>query len=110
MTVITINDRTRDQVIAEASLGSGVIQFEGYYYFDLDRVHLSHLKLTDRVYVCPYKGQALWFDLETEEGPIRDVAWVYQNPKPGFTQIKNKIGFYDGIRAGTIAEQSETGD
>jgi uncharacterized protein (DUF427 family) len=107
MTIVSISGTTRGEVIAEGELGQSVIQFEGYYYFDPDRVQMDHLVVTDRVYVCPYKGQAFWLDLETANGTIRDVAWVYHNPKPGYTQIKDRIGFYDGKRAGTIAMQHE---
>lgn len=109
MTIISISDTTRDEVIAEGALDQSVIQLEGYYYFDPDRVRMDHLILTERIYTCPYKGQALWLDLETAGGTIWDVAWVYRNPKPGYTQIKDRIGFYDGVRAGTAAVRREEG-
>jgi uncharacterized protein (DUF427 family) len=106
-TWITISDGTRGEIIAQAGLDHGVFTFEGNYYFDPERVTMDHLVVTERVYICPYKGRALWIDLQTEHGVIKDVAWVYHAPKPGYTQIAGKIGFYDGTRPGTVAERSE---
>ena len=103
MTTIIIKDRTRDEPIAEASLDIGAFKFEGNYYFTPDAVHMDHLIVTDRIYTCPYKGHANWIDLQTEQGVINDVAWVYPTPKPGYEQIAGYIGFYDGTRTGTEA-------
>jgi uncharacterized protein (DUF427 family) len=103
MTTITINDRTRNQAIAQALLDSGAFKFEGNYYFAPDKVQMDNLTVTDRIYTCPYKGFANWIDLQTEQGVIKDVAWVYPTPKPGYEQIAGHIGFYDGIRSGTEA-------
>jgi uncharacterized protein (DUF427 family) len=105
-TVVTIFERMHGEIIAQAELDNGVFGFEGNYYFDPERVTMDHLIVTDRVYICPYKGRALWIDLQVEGGPIQDVAWVYRDPKPGYTQIAGKIGFYDGTRPGTVAEHS----
>jgi uncharacterized protein (DUF427 family) len=101
MTIITIKDRTRNNVLAEASLDAGAFKFEGNYYFTPDAVDMEHLVVTDRIYICPYKGHANWIDLQTKEGVIKDVAWVYPTTKPGYEHIAGHIGFYDGIRTGT---------
>jgi uncharacterized protein (DUF427 family) len=103
MTTITIKDSSRDQAIAEAPLDAGAFKFEGNYYFSPDAVQMDHLIVTERIYTCPYKGHANWIDLQTEQGVIKDVAWVYPTPKPGYEHIAGHIGFYDGTRAGTSA-------
>ena len=106
MTTITIRDRSRNQAIAEALLDNGAFKFEGNYYFKPDAVDMAHLNVTDRIYTCPYKGLANWIDLQTDDGVIKDVAWVYPAPKPGYEHIAGQIGFYDGMRAGTEAVKS----
>lgn len=103
MTKVTIVDKEREQSIAQADLGSGALAFEGNYYFDPDKVNMENLVISDRIYTCPYKGYANWIDLKTPDGTINDVAWVYYDPKPSFTHIKGRIGFYSTNRAGTIA-------
>jgi uncharacterized protein (DUF427 family) len=108
MTTITIVDRIRTDKLAEAVVDQGVFKFEGNYYFAPDKVEMKNLVVTERLYSCPYKGLANWIDLQTADGVVKDVAWVYHNPKPGYTEIRGRIGFYDGTRPGTAAIKSET--
>jgi uncharacterized protein (DUF427 family) len=102
MTTVKILDNVHNAEIAEADLDQGdVFSFEGNYYFDAEKVNMDNLEVTDRIYTCPYKGQAKWIDLRTPDGVVKDVAWVYLDPKPGYTQIKGRIGFYSVPRPGT---------
>jgi uncharacterized protein (DUF427 family) len=103
MTTVKILDNQSDQAIAQGSLDQNVLAFEGNYYFDPDNVDMGNLVVTERIYTCPYKGQAKWIDLQTPDGVIKDVAWVYLDPKPGYSQIKGRIGFYSVPRTGTSA-------
>lgn len=107
MTVVTVVDKVDGSVLAEGNVGVDVQEFEGNLYFDPAAIKGERLVLTDRIYICPYKGQALWYDIVTEHGSIRDVAWVYPDPKPGFTHIKGKIGFYSTSRSATAVRWSE---
>jgi uncharacterized protein (DUF427 family) len=106
MITVIVTDIIRDTTLAQAELGSGALEFEGYYYFDRDKVNMENLVVTDRIYNCPYKGDAYWIDLKDRNDRVRpSVAWIYENPKPGYGHIKDKIGFYPGNRvaAGTRA-------
>lgn len=103
MTKVTIIDKDRQQPIAQGNLDADALAFEGNFYFDAENVNMENLIVTDRIYTCPYKGYANWIDLKTPDGVIKDVAWVYNDPKPGYTQIKGRIGFYSTNRAGTTA-------
>ena len=44
--------------------------------------------------VCEWKGTADYFDLVTPVGVVRDVAWSYPKPRPGFGAIAGLISFY----------------
>ena len=95
MTIISIESKDQGIVLAEAELGEGVIKFEGSYYFDPATVNMDVLDITDREYVCPYKGVANWIDMATENGKTgKEVAWVYPEPVSGFEQIAGRIAFY----------------
>jgi len=107
MTKVKIVDRVRNENLAQAELEHGVFKFEGNYYFEPDKVNMKNLVVTDRIYVCPYKGNANWVDLQTDQGVIKDVAWIYQDPKSGYGQIKDHLGFYDGSRQGTVAMRED---
>lgn len=101
---VTIKDKGDGKVIASGQTPSDVFGFEGNWYFDEQKVDMNRLTVTERTYTCPYKGTCFWIDLESPDGTIRNVAWVYRDPKRGYDNIKDRIGFYNGSRSGTIAE------
>jgi uncharacterized protein (DUF427 family) len=81
-----------------------VFKFEGNWYFDPNKVDMTHLRVTQRTYTCPYKGVCFWIDLETPEGSrAQNVAWVYRQPKPGYEMIQDRIGFYARDTSGTMS-------
>ncbi|HQR37971.1 MAG TPA: DUF427 domain-containing protein [Blastocatellia bacterium] len=75
-----------------------VFEFEGNLYFDPDTVNSEALVVTTETYTCPYKGTCFWVDVK--DG-ARGVAWVYDNPKSGYENIKGRYGFYKGNRPKT---------
>jgi uncharacterized protein (DUF427 family) len=107
---LIIREKNSEAVIAEGSPGDQTARvFEGNWYFDPSVVDMSHLKVTERTYTCPYKGVCFWIDIDSPNVKAQNIAWVYENPKPGFEMIKHQIGFYSRDTAGTIAvKQTET--
>lgn len=95
-----IKQKNSDHVIAS---DSDVVLLEGNWYFSPEAVDMTYLKLTNRTYTCPYKGVCFWLDLQAPGTEAKNVAWVYQHPKPGYERIQNKIGFYARDTAGTVA-------
>jgi uncharacterized protein (DUF427 family) len=98
---VTIKAKQSGATLATAVKGAGVHLFEGAWYFDQDKVDMTHLTVTDRIYTCPYKGRCYWLDLETDDGRVQDVAWTYFDLKPGYEFIQDQIAFYAGSRAAT---------
>lgn len=104
---LTIQSKDKDNTI----IADGIMQqhqvriHEGQWYFSPDLVDMSRLVVTERTYTCPYKGVCFWIDLVTPDLKVQNVAWVYQNPKPDYTFIKDQIGFYSRPTKGTIAVQ-----
>ncbi|KQQ20280.1 hypothetical protein ASF56_20390 [Methylobacterium sp. Leaf122] len=44
--------------------------------------------------LCPYKGEAFYFDL-TAGGATREAAaWSYENPFPAVARIRGHVAFY----------------
>lgn len=104
---LTIKTRSEGDPVAQASENDGVQVFEGNWYFAADKVNMAFLRVTERTYTCPYKGVCFWIDLELPGGEtVRNVAWVYRTPKPGYEFIRDRIGFYARSTGGTIAEQT----
>ncbi len=100
---IVIREKSSNSILAEAEvMGAGVITYEGNLYFSPEAVKSDSLRKTDRTYTCPYKGTCDWVDYVGPEGTIvKDVAWVYSQPKPGHEAIKGRFGFYAGSRGPT---------
>jgi uncharacterized protein (DUF427 family) len=105
---LVIKEKGTQAVIAEGSPSDNSARvFEGNWYFDPANVKMDHLKVTNRTYTCPYKGVCFWIDLESPEVSARNVAWVYNTPKPGYEMIKDQIAFYARDTAGTLAQRTE---
>lgn len=110
MTLI-ITDRATGAIIASGRENDTALELEGNWYFAPEAVNMDYLVITDRTYVCPYKGMCCWIDLVSNGHHTRNVAWVYQDPKPGYEFIKDRIGFYARSTSGTAAARvaDETG-
>lgn len=102
-----LKNRTTDTVIAEGVAGQTMQVMEGNLYFDPAQVDYTSLIVTDRTYTCPYKGVCNWIDLDTGEGRMQNVGWVYSNPKSGYESIKGQIAFYNRETAGMIVVVDE---
>lgn len=102
--VITIKETQAQKILAVGMESVQVQLFEGAWYFDQDCVDMTHLVVTDRTYVCPYKGTCYWIDLDMPHHQAKDVAFTYFDVNPGYEFIQNKIGFYAGPRADTFEE------
>jgi uncharacterized protein (DUF427 family) len=101
---VTIKNRFTGEVLASAKKLEGVRLFEGAWYFDPETVDMSHLVVTKRTYTCPYKGICYWINLEMADYKAEDVAFVYFKVSPCYEFVKDRIGFYAGVREGTIEE------
>jgi uncharacterized protein (DUF427 family) len=99
----TIKKRTDSEVIASGVADDTAQDFEGNWYFAPEAVNMQYLKVTNRTYTCPYKGTCFWIDFEAPDVHATNIAWVYQNPKPGYEFIKDQIGFYVRNTSATVA-------
>lgn len=106
MSTITVTDITRGAIIAQGEHPGPVLHMEGTYYFPRDMVHQEHLIRSTRTFTCPYKGLMFWYDLESDHGLMRDVAWVYEQPRPGYEHLQEMFGFTFGMRPGVMVEKS----
>ena len=100
---VVIREKESGAVLAEAGrTGDDVVRYEGNLYFSPGAVKAEGLKVTGRTYTCPFKGTCHWVDYVAPDGrTVKDVAWVYGDPKPGHEAIKDRFGFYAGSRGAT---------
>lgn len=62
-------------------------------YFPRADLGMEFLDRTDKVTTCPHKGEANYFTVSTKSGEIANVAWSYETPLNGATEIAEHIAF-----------------
>ncbi|GFZ48214.1 hypothetical protein JCM24511_05962 [Saitozyma sp. JCM 24511] len=86
-----------DKIIAQA-MNEDLEKVEDRWYFpETALVDRHRFTLSETHTTCPFKGEASYYNYETEDGKIiEDVAWFYPSPKPGAEAVLNRVSFYIG--------------
>jgi uncharacterized protein (DUF427 family) len=65
------------------------------YYLPKTHVRIGLLTPTDSVSHCPYKGQAEYWSVRTDNGVQEDLAWSYRTPLAETQKIAGLVSFYN---------------
>lgn len=84
-----------DEVLAESDQTRVV---EGNHYFPPSSVREDLLMDSPTRTLCFWKGKAGYRSLLTDEGVVRDVAWVYERPWPLARRIAGHVAFGPQVR------------
>lgn len=88
--------RAGGRVVADTR--SALELFEAGYpvirYVPLEDVDQALLRRSDTRTNCPYKGDASYYAIVTDDGEIADAAWTYEHPASGVAPIRGHIAFY----------------
>ena len=86
---------TGGKVIAET--GRALVLKEASYppvqYIPRADADMQLLDRTERSTHCPYKGDASYFSIATEEGPRENAVWTYENPPESLADIRDYLAF-----------------
>jgi uncharacterized protein (DUF427 family) len=82
-------------VIAESN---DTIVIENNHYFPPDAVKKEFFTDSTTNSICPWKGQASYFNVEVAGKKNNDAAWYYPAPKDAAKEIKNYIAFWKGVK------------
>lgn len=63
-------------------------------YVPPEDVDMSQLARGDGSSFCEWKGRAHYYDLVMPGGGVKQVAWAYADPTPGFAGLKGYLAFY----------------
>jgi uncharacterized protein (DUF427 family) len=66
-----------NQVIAESE---STVQVEGNHYFPVESVKKEFLQDSSTQSVCPWKGTASYYSIDTGDKSNTDAAWYYKEP------------------------------
>lgn len=65
-----------------------------YYLPKLD-VTMGRLRRSSTRTRCPYKGEAVYWDVELDGTTLRDLVWSYPAPIPEIPKLENLLSFYN---------------
>jgi len=83
-----------DTVLAESD---DTVVVEGNHYFPLESLDQDKLRSSDHRSVCPWKGEASYFDVvDGDANPA--AAWYYPTQKPAAAEIAGRVAFWRGVR------------
>ena len=66
------------------------------FYVPPESVRRELLRPSSRRTICEFKGVASYHDLMVGGRVIRDAAWSYRDPRPGYESLRNHLAFYPG--------------
>jgi uncharacterized protein (DUF427 family) len=84
---ITVADTTEALTLSEAGLPDML-------YIPRADVNTARLERSTHTSHCPYKGDASYFHLRTEDGLVENAVWSYEAPLEEVKQIKEYLAFY----------------
>jgi len=81
-------------VIAESN---ETIVVEGNYYFPVDSVKKEFLRESGMRTLCPWKGEASYYNIEVHGKLLKNAAWYYPDPGWLAKKVKDRVAFDDPI-------------
>ena len=84
----------RGAILAESD---DTVVVEGNHYFPNESIRSEYFRKSDSHTICPWKGEASYYDIEVDGAVNRDAAWFYPEPKPAAANIRNRIAFWKGV-------------
>ena len=86
------------EVIAETRRAKRVLETSHppVYYIPPDDIRMEYMTETARSTRCEWKGQASYYNLSVGGRQVKNAAWFYPNPAPGYEAIQGHLAFYPG--------------
>jgi len=84
-----------NEVIAESD---DTVVVEGNHYFPPSSVNNEYLVESSTLTVCPWKGEANYYDIVVGDNVNKDGAWYYPDPKTEAAEIKDHVAFWRGVK------------
>jgi len=82
-------------VIAESET---TVEVEGNQYFPADTIKSEYFQASDTHTICPWKGEASYYNVVVNGEVNKDAAWYYPSTKPAADEIKGYVAFWRGVK------------
>ena len=70
---------------------------EHNHYFPADALVREHFRQSAHSTVCPWKGEAGYYDVIVGDQVNENAAWFYADPKPEASAVRGRVAFWKGI-------------
>ncbi len=84
----------KGRVLAESE---ATLVVEGNHYFPTDSINRQFFRESRTQTLCPWKGEASYYDVVVGGEVNRDAAWYYPEPKPAAAEIRDRVAFWRGV-------------
>ena len=84
---IKVADTKRPYLLFETSI-------QTRYYIPKEDVNFDYLTQSESHTICPYKGQASYYNLVVNGETYQDVVWTYPDPIPEAPKLKGQLSFW----------------
>ena len=71
---------------------------EGNHYFPREAISKEYFEDSNTHTICPWKGEASYFNVVVNGEVNKDAAWYYPEPKPAAAEIKDRVAFWRGVK------------
>lgn len=90
-----------NEVIAEANQDE-LIRIEGNWYFPPKSLNWEFFTESEHRTICPWKGEASYYDITVNGEVNKDAAWYYPEPREGSVErvkkdFANYVAFWHGV-------------
>ena len=85
----------RDAVLAESD---DTVLVEGNHYFPPESIRREYFRPSDTHTVCPWKGEASYYDVVVGGEVNTDAAWYYPEVKEAASNILGRVAFWRGVK------------
>ncbi len=75
-----------------------IVTVEGNAYFPAAAVSPGLLKTSNHTSVCPWKGTAHYYSIESAGAVNENAVWYYPEPKEAAKEIKGRLAFWKGVK------------
>jgi uncharacterized protein (DUF427 family) len=70
---------------------------EGNHYFPARSINRAFFRESATHTICPWKGEASYYDISINGAVNKDSAWYYPEPKEAAANIKGRVAFWKGV-------------
>ena len=70
---------------------------EGNHYFSANSIDRQYFSESGTHTICPWKGEASYYNISVRGETNKDAAWYYPEPKEAAANIKGRVAFWNGV-------------